>query len=43
MVRKKGLEPSRLSAQPPQGCVSTSFTICALLLNIHSLTLFDIK
>ena len=27
---RRGLEPPHLSAQPPQGCVSASFTICPL-------------
>ena len=26
MVRERGLEPPRLAAQPPQGCVYTNFT-----------------
>ena len=32
MVRVRGLEPLSLTAQPPQDCVSTSFTTpaCAL-------------
>lgn len=31
-VRRTGLEPARpLGAHPPQGCVSTNFTTCAVL------------
>ena len=36
MVRLAGLEPARLAAQPPQGCVSANSTITANRKPIHS-------
>ena len=30
MVPKVGIEPTQLTLQPPQGCVSTNFTTSAL-------------
>ncbi len=29
-VRMRGLEPPRPKAQPPEDCVSTNFTTCAI-------------
>ena len=37
MVRVRGLEPLSLTAQPPQDCVSTSFTTPASKPNNDSL------